>query len=307
MAIKTLKKARQRKADEFYTMLKDIEKELINYSFDGKVVYCPCDNPNLSNFTKYFRDNFEKLGIKRLISTCYPQGIMEVVDNKGTRTFQLKGDGDFRSEECIRILKNCDVVVTNPPFSLFREFMRIIFENKKMFILIGNKNAITYKDVFPYIKDNKMWLGYTSPSNFIQLESDEIRNMTGLTRWFTNLGIPKRTEKFDSCIEFEYGNTKGWYQKFDNYDAINVNETKQIPMDYDGVMGVPITFLDKYNPDLFDIIGIFNRYSFSDYEKGLICGDEKEYVDNRGKILKTRGPILNKKTLYTRLLIKRKV
>lgn len=307
MAIKTLKKARQRKADEFYTMFKDVEIELINYSFDGKVVYCPCDNPNISNFTKYFRDNFEKLGIKRLISTCYPQGIMEVVDNKGTRTFKLKGDGDFRSEECIRILKNCDVVVTNPPFSLFREFMRIVFENKKMFIVIGNKNAITYKDVFPYIKDNKIWLGYTSPSKFIQPESDEMKNVTGLTRWFTNLEIPKRTEKFDTRIEFENGNAKGWYQKFDNYDAINVNESKQIPMDYDGLMGVPITFLDKYNPEQFDIIGIFNRYSSSDYEKGLICGDEKEYVDNHGKILKTRGPILNKKTLYTRLLIKRKV
>lgn len=284
MAIKTLKKAKQRKADEFYTMYEDIEKELINYSFDDKVVYCPCDNPNLSNFTKYFRDNFEKLGIKRLISTCYPQGIMEVVDDKGTRTFQLKEDGDFRSEECIRILKSCDVVVTNPPFSLFREFMRIVFENKKMFIVIGNLNAITYKDIFPYIKDNKMWIGHTFNKTLdfeviddydYQYVDDEGKKYVKVPAisWFTNMGNRNREVMFETNVTFKEGNENGWYQKYDNYDAINVNKTCQIPMDYYGVMGVPITALDKLNHKEFEILGISQRGCHDDFP------DIKKYDD----------------------------
>ena len=273
MAIKTLKKARQRKADEFYTMFKDIEKELINYSFDGKVVYCPCDNPNLSNFTKYFRDNFEKLGIKRLVSTCYPHGIMEVVDNEGVKTLQLEGDGDFRSEECVKILKSCDIVVTNPPFSLFREFMRIVFENKKMFVVIGNQNAITYKDIFPYIKDNKMWIGHTNPTSFYDKQNGMAIKKFGNTCWYTNLPILKREEWVDTGIEYDYGKKKSWYQKYDNYDAINIDKVSQIPMDYDGVMGVPITFLNKYNPKQFEILGMAQRGCHDDFP------DIKKYDD----------------------------
>jgi hypothetical protein len=265
-----LHSAKKAKNDEFYTQLSDIEKEMRHYKdfFKGKVVYCNCDDARESNFFKYFSMNFEHLGLKKLITTGFKESGKGVVliyegDKNGNRIVEdseievreLTGNGDFRSEECIQYLKESDVVVTNPPFSLFREFVTLIIEKNKKFLIIGNKNAVGSKEIFPLVKKNLVWLGYTSPSKFIQLESDEMKNMTGLTRWFTNLEIPKREEKIDTRIEFAHGDSKGWYQKYDNYDAINVSETRQIPMDYEKVMGVPITFLDKYNPKQFKIVG----------------------------------------------------
>ena len=313
-----LKKAWVAKNDEFYTRLEDIESELRVYGrkcehFKDKVILCPCDESEHTNFYKHFMMNFEEYGLKKLICVGYRTNrpaevhIVEKIDDGIVeKNVQLVGNGDFRNEETQKFFDECDVVVTNPPFSLFREFVTLIIEKNKKFLIIGNKNAVGSKEIFPLVKKNLVWLGYTSPSKFIQLESDEMKNMTGLTRWFTNLEIPKRTEKFDTRIEFEYGNAKGWYQKFDNYDAINVNETKQIPMDYDGLMGVPITFLDKYNPEQFEIVGLFNRYSECDYENGFICGEKAEYVDSNGKILRSAGPVASRKSLYNRILIKRK-
>lgn len=255
-----LKKARATKNDEFYTRLEDIENELHIYGkkckhFKDKVILCPCDESEHTNFYKHFMMNFEEYGLKKLICIGYRTNrpaevhIVEKKDDGITESnVQLIGDGDFRNEETQKFFDECDVVVTNPPFSLFRDFVELIMEKNKKFLIIGNKNSISYKEIFALISQGKLWLGYTSPSKFIQRDSDEMKNMTGLTRWFTNFEIPKREEFIDTRIEFSHGDSKGWYYKYDNYNAINVNETRKIPMDYEGVMGVPITFLDKYNP-----------------------------------------------------------
>lgn len=287
---KKLNKAKITKNDEFYTRFEDVNTELINYSnqFFNKIVYCPCDNPNLSNFTKYFRDNFEKLGIKRLVSTCYPQGIMQVVDNEGIKTLQLEGDDDFRSEECVRIMKSCDVVVTNPPFSLFKDFIKLIEKFGKKFLIIGSKTAVRYKEVITKIISGQMWNGFRPWSGgmwFIcdKKEKDEdVRMINGFycknvsSIWFTNLERPEHEITFNTCVTFEEGNSQGWYETYDGINAINVNKTNQIPMDYDGVMGVPITFIEKFNPKQFTLLEIVNV------------------------------PKINGKSIYTRLLIRKR-
>ena len=206
----------------------------------------------------------------------------------GLRT-PLKGDGDFRSQECLDILKVADIVVTNPPFSLFREYVAQLMEYGKKFIIIGSKNAITYKDFFPLLKDNKVWIGYNNVNDFQQ--PDGSFKKFGNIGWFTNLGIKKRHEK----IVLRKIYTPEEYPTYDNYEAINVNKTVEIPSDYDGVMGVPISFLDKYNPNQFEIIGGFT-----------LCGSITEYIDKNGKIKKWTGPTVNKKPLYYRILIRKK-
>lgn len=306
MANGNLKEAKKNKNDEFYTQLSDIEKELKHYKdyFKGKTVLCNCDDPRVSNFFHYFSYNFEILGLKKLITTCYKNQSMDlfsqndnekaiyliyegnkqngrVPDIKDIGIKKLQGDGDFRSQECIELLKEADIVVTNPPFSLFREYVSQLVEYEKKFIIIGNKNAITYKEIFKLIKDNKIWLGYQSPDNFIQKDGT-LASLTGLTRWYTNIEITKRQEKmilYKKYIPEEY-------PKYDNYDAINVDKTADIPCDYDGVMGVPITFLDKYNPEQFEIKGI-DRY----------VEDNPHY----GKRF-----TINDKEIYARILIRRK-
>ena len=294
-----LHKAKEKKNDEFYTQLSDIENELRHYKehFRGKVVYCNCDDPYESNFFKYFAMNFNSLGLKKLIATGYATSpvagkelslfedevgtpknqsyavyINEVTDlngdgridlqdvelllkmKKNTRR-KLHGDdkfpaGDFRSKESIALLKQADVVVTNPPFSLAREYIKFLEEQKKSFLIIGDLNWITYKEVFPLLKNNQMRLGYNSIKGFIQ-PNGNIKKF-GNKRWFTNLDIQKRHEKLDLYKEYNPED----YPKFDNYNAINVDKVSEIPYDYDGVMGVPITFLDKYNPEQFEIFGI---------------------------------------------------
>ena len=295
---KNLNDANRAKNDEFYTQLIDIENELKHYKahFRGKTVLCNCDDPRVSNFVYYFLNNFEILGLKKLIASCYknqnrdllsqtkiePAVYLEYigdrtrnrvpnVDEIGVKN--LKGDGDFRSAECIELLKQADIVVTNPPFSLFREYVTQLVKYDKKFIVIGNINAVTYKELFPLIKENKMWLGISIHSgdrefgvpNDYSLNSSDYRidenqnkyiRVTGV-RWFTNLDIDKHYE--DLILYKKY--TPEEYPKFDNYDAINVDKTCDIPMDYDGVMGVPITFIDKYNPEQFEIVG--NEYELN--------------------------------------------
>ncbi len=282
--------AKRNKKDEFYTQLADIENELKHYKphFKGKTVYCNCDDPCISNFFHYFSYNFENLGLKRLITTCYKNQQRDLFsqhdcekaiyleyngDKNGNRVpdpeeigiHHLQGDGDFRSEECIELLKQADIVVTNPPFSLFREYVAQLIEYDKRFVIIGSYNAVTYKEIFKLIKENKIWLGYgfkagnayfkvASPREFAKGVFDE---RTGLVKfrnvtWFTNLDYEERHE--DLILYKTY--TPEAYTKYDNYDAIEVSKTKEIPMDYSGAMGVPITFLDKYNPDQFYILGI---------------------------------------------------
>ena len=280
--------AKTAKNDEFYTMLTDIEKEMRYYKdfFKGKVVYCNCDDARESNFFKYFSLNFEFLGLKKIISTGYQadgKGVVLVyegdkngnrrVDNEEIIVNELNGDGDFRSEECIEYLKQADVVVTNPPFSLFRQYVKQLMDYNKKFIVIGNQNAITYKEIFPYIKNNQLWLGMSmNGSNrwFVAPDSYEVKEnaagykldekgrkmffVNGVT-WFTNIENKRRNEKLDLYKRYSFED----YPKYDNYDAIEVSRVDEIPMDYDGVMGVPITFLYKYNPTQFEIIGL-DRY-----------------------------------------------
>lgn len=287
MANRNLNKAKEAKKDEFYTQLEDINNELRHYRehFRGKTVLCNCDDPRVSNFFTYFAYNFEFLGLKKLITTCYKnQNIDLFSQNKSEQAVYLvyegdkngdhipnaeeigvkplKGDGDFRSKECIELLKEADIVVTNPPFSLFREYVAQLMEYDKKFLIIGHQNAIKYKEIFPLIKENKLWLGYGfkgGAGHFISHYEDKATagdhregmiRVSGVT-WFTNLEIKKRHE--DIILYKHY--TPEEYPTYENYDAIDVSKTEYIPLDYDGLMGVPITFMDKYNPEQFEIIG----------------------------------------------------
>ncbi len=288
MANKNLNAAKEAKKDEFYTQLEDINNELRHYKehFRGKTVLCNCDDPRVSNFFTYFAYNFEFLGLKRLITTCYKSQDMDLFsqnqceqaiyliydgDKNGNNIpdpeeigiHPLKGDGDFRSKECIELLKQADIVVTNPPFSLFREYVSQLMEYDKKFLIIGHQNAIHYKEIFPLIKQNKIWLGYGfkgGAGHFISDYEDKATacdHREGMIRvsgvhWFTNLEIKKRHE---NLILYKHY-TSEEYPHYENFDAIEVAKTADIPCDYDGMMGVPTTFLDKYNPDQFEIIGL---------------------------------------------------
>ena len=299
--------ARKTKQDEFYTQLSDIEKELRHYTehFKGKVVLCNCDDPRVSNFFHYFTFNFRRLGLKKLITTCYqnrdatlfsehddahglileytgpPEGAPDAVpDPEDVGMRELKGDGDFRSPECIALLKEADLVVTNPPFSLFREYVELLMEYDKKFLIIGSGNAITYVGVFEYIRDNQIWLGNSNPVAFRVPDDYEMREVRswrdeegnnwrslGNACWFTNLDIAKRHE---DLILFKKYKSKD-YPTYDNYDAIEVSRVENIPSDYEGVMGVPVTFLDKHNPEQFEIVGS-NRGVGQDTEGVLRTG-----------------------------------
>lgn len=289
--------ANREKKNEFYTMYEDIEKELENYwkYFSGKTILCNCDNPFKSNFFKYFILNFNRFHLKKLIATYkkkkgekesykaiikkVPKDIKEHVfcninDNnilfsvKENELSVLHGDGDFRSDECLLLLNESDIVVTNPPFSLFREYIQILFENNKKFIIMGNINAVTYKEFFPLIKENKVWIGKSihSGDRAFYVPDDYPLNAAGCgvdkngkrfirvkgVRWYTNLDIDNRHQILN--LTKTYVGNEADFQKYDNYDAINVDKVKDIPLDYNGVMGVPITFLDKYNPSQFELI-----------------------------------------------------
>ena len=346
-----LHKAKDSKKDEFYTQLSDIENELKHYKdhFKDKIVYCNCDDPRVSNFFQYFSYNFEALGLKKLITTCYKNQDAELFsqneseqaiyleyegDKNGNQVpdiseigiRSLSGDGDFRSAECIELLKQADIVVTNPPFSLFREYVAQLIKYEKKFIIVGHQNAITYKEIFKLIKENKLWLGYGfkgGAAHFINQHYEDYAaagdHKEGMIRvsgvqWFTNLDINKRHE--DLLLFKEY--TPEEYPTYDNYDAINVDVTKHIPKDYKGAMGVPITFLDKYNPDQFEIdtlgIGEDNFTPTKRYEKfrdpitKKYISDKRDFLlyvrDSNGKYLTADGYRVNK--IYARIIIRNK-
>ena len=270
--------------------------------FAGKTVLLNCGDAPHRNFWKYFTLNFERLGLKKLIGTSFTfEGHGSVCiyegDKNGNRMpdedefvrYELQGNGDFRSEECVELLKEADVVVGNPPFSLFREYIAQLMEYGKKFLIIGNKNAITYKEIFPYIKENRLWLGFYNPSDFITPDGTITKTVSGLCRWFTNLDHDKRNIPID--LYKRYSNEE--YPKYDNYDAIEVSKVADIPEDYDGVMGVPITFLDKYCPTQFEIVGITEN---SENVSHLYIG---------GGEIKHDRPYINGKRMYSRILIKR--
>lgn len=301
-----LHKAKNNKKDEFYTQLSDIENEMRHYKdhFKNKVVYCNCDDPRVSNFFHYFSYNFEHLGLKKLIATCFKNQDADLFstneseqavfleytgDKNGNRVPDaeeigvkpLKGDGDFRSTESIELLKQADIVVTNPPFSLFREYVAQLIAHEKKFIIVGHQNAITYKEIFKLIKENKLWLGYGfngGAGHFINTHYEDYASAAnhkeGMIRvsgvhWFTNLDIEKRHE--DLILHKKYIPEE--YPSYDNYDAINVDKTKEIPVDYSGHIGVPITFLDKYNPIQFEII----KFRKGDDDKDLVINGKSPY------------------------------
>ena len=276
MANKNLTRAKSEKNDEFYTQLADIEKELIHYKqhFYGKVVYLNCDTIE-SNFYKYFVDNQEELGIKKIYRTSYSEGI------------------DFRSDLALDFLKEADIVVTNPPFSLFREYIAQLMEYNKKFLVVGNMNAITYKEIFPLIKNGDIWLGVNSnktlefklPDSYTKWNKIENGSKYGKVpaiTWYTNLEHHKRNEKL---ILYKKYNAEE-YPKYDNYDAIEVSKTKDIPIDYSGAMGVPISFLTKYNPEQFEIVGQMATTKIDEFNQGY--------------------PFVNGKKIYARILIKNK-
>ena len=346
-----LRKANKAKNDEFYTQLADIELELKHYRkhFKDKVVFCNCDDPYESNFFKYFAMNFNYLGLKKLVATCYKGSpiiykqlnefgdsetisviqnerrpykieITEIVDingdgaidlsdveyllkNKKNSLTLLDGDGDFRSPECVELLKQADIVVTNPPFSLFREYIAQLMEYNKKFLVIGNKNALTYREIFPLLRDNKMWTGYRGFSGGMWFYSncvgktekviDDKKVVNVPSIWFTNLDHKKRHEELELYKRY----TPEEYPTYENYNAINVDKTADIPEDFDGEMGVPITFLDKYNPEQFEIIGLgisssgiefgvepykpeHKKYRKEIQKRGAVDGDLYMMIDN---------------------------
>jgi hypothetical protein len=358
---RTLSNARSAKQDEFYTQLVDIEKELKHYRVQlrGSVVLCNCDDPNESNFFRFFALNFNALGLKKLIATSYggsniaggylplidmaglkPEGkepyaieIVEVPDANGdgaidladvewllrndantSRTLQGDGEygpGDFRSAECVEYLKQSDVVVTNPPFSLFREYVEQIMAADKHFLVIGNVNAVTYLELFHHIKEDRMWLGVSIhsgdrefgvpadyPLNAANSRVDENGNkfirVKGV-RWFTNMDNSQRHEKLALYKQYSPDD----YPTYDNFDAIEVGKVADIPVDYKDMMGVPITFLDKYNPEQFEIIGSYNNGAH-----GAQLGATKTVAISGGKTLLWNGPVVNKVPLYKRIVIK---
>lgn len=337
-----LNNAGQAKKDEFYTQLNDIEKELKYYKehFRNKVVYCNCDDPKESGFYHYFSYNFEHLGLKKLITTCYKSQSRDIFtkndsekaifleykgninDNRVPDVNEigvkyLNGDGDFRSQECIELLKEADIVVTNPPFSLFREYISQLIEYNKKFIIVGNINAVTYKNVFPLIKEDNVWLGKSIksgdrefrvpnhyPLNAAGNRTDDNGNryirVKGV-RWYTNVEYSERKE--DLLLYKKYSADE--YPNYDNYNAINVDKTKDIPYDYKGIMGVPITFLDKYNPDQFSILGITDRQNTSGLRNKVYTKDDiPSYNDlNARSVIKSNN---NYRAVYARVLIKNK-
>lgn len=301
---KLLQKAKKSKSDEFYTQLCDIESELQHYTncFVNKVVYCNCDDPQISNFFRYFKDNFQKLGLRKLIASCFGDAVIVHGNEHAIRNayyceyegndipmnvVNFEGNGDFRSTECIELLKQADVVVTNPPFSLFREFVTQIVHYNKQFLVIGNVNAITYKEIFDLIQNDKAWLGVNlgrGISGFIvpehyQLYGTEVKIneegqriiATNGCLWLTNLELNQRHE--DITLKMEYTGNEDKYPKYDNCDGINVNRTQDIPKDYAGLMGVPITFLHKYNPDQFEIV----KFRKGDDNKDLKINGKSPY------------------------------
>lgn len=354
-----LSAARASRKDEFYTQLSDIEKELINYReyFRDKVVFCNCDDPYESNFFKYFALNFNALGLKKLIATCYDGSpiaqqelplfedennepkkkaykveISEVPDLDGNGSTdltdvqlllkssnhnvkaELKENGDFRSPECVELLKQADIVVTNPPFSLFREYVAQLMKYDKKFLIIGNQNALTYKEIFPLIKENKLWLGLTMngsnrwfrvPDDYGQTSSMKVEDgikycFVKAVVWFTNLEHHRRKEELILINRY----SPEEYPTYDNYEAIEVGNVNKIPYDYPGVMGVPITFLHKYNPNQFEIIWQASGNTYGNAPKSIL--DDLKFNPNIKYGGGLGAAVLNGKAVYSRILIRNK-
>lgn len=249
-----LHQAKIKRNDEFYTQLSDVEKELNNYIsfFENKTIYCNCDNPGISNFYKYFKINFRNLKLKKVIATCYnknEKGIISTFEGIIENKTYLKGDGNFKSQECLKLLKESNLIITNPPFSLFKEYLNLLIENNCNFIIVGNKNMSVAKNIFPLFKNNKIRFGYNNITSFIT--PDNTIKKFGNIGWFTNLPVDKQNQiKFTK----NYFDNKNDFPFFMGTKIINVNKISDIPNNYNGIMGVPISYLECHNPNLFEII-----------------------------------------------------
>ena len=334
MANKDLNKAKAAKKDEFYTRLEDIEKELKYYRhhFKGKTVLCNCDDPRCSNFFRYFTLSFEVLGLKKVIATCYKNQDVDLfsqhaceravyqiyegdknhnrkVDDEEIEVKYLEGDGDFRSKECVALLEEADIVVTNPPFSLFRDYVALLVQHNKQFLIIGSQNAITCKEIFPLIQANRIWLGTRSGNMEFTVPNDSEPRATrfwidengqkwrslGNICWLTNLDHTKRHEELPLFKKYDPKE----YPTYINFNAIEVSKVSDIPCDYDGLMGVPITFMDKYNPNQFEIIGMsldLADMSVIRARLGRNDGGPRFYIEKNGSLVR----------LYDRIVIRRK-
>lgn len=318
--------ARSAKKDEFYTQLDDIEKELKHYKpyFKGKIVFCNCDDPDESNFWRYFEINFEYLGLKKLLSTHYhesrPTYKQELfIDDNGKKQFiktKLEQNGDFRSPESVAILKESDICVTNPPFSLFREFIAQLIDLDKQFLVIGSINAITTKEIFPLIKEKKLWIGqsirsgdreFRVPDDYplqaagyrVDKQGNKYIRVKGV-RWFTNMDYQERYK--DIALSCKYYDDPSKYPTYENLNAINVGKVKDIPIDYNGLMGVPITFLDKYSPDQFEIVMLANGNARTNVPLDiLIQVAYRPHSKDKGGV-----GIIDDRRVYARVLIRRK-
>lgn len=352
MSNANINRAKRGKKDEFYTQLADIERELNHDEYRaflvGKTVCCNCDDFCSSQFWRYFADNFEAFGLRKLIATGYAtdgdrrgwRGVWAVMTSSGLSRGYLNGNGDFRSAECIEFLKQADVVVTNPPFSLFREYVAQLMQYDKKFVIIGNINSLTYKEIFPLIMKNKMWLGYgmgRAISGFIVPEyyglygteariDEEGKRIVATNQclWYTNIPLKKRQEELP--LTFKYSPER--YPKYDNYDAIEVSKVAEIPCDYFADMGVSITFLDKYNPDQFEIVG--NEYTLGIERRRAYLGGKRlyartfirrkcngamgvpiTYLDKHNPeqfeiVDELNAPVINGERIYKRIIIRRK-
>lgn len=301
MAIERLARATKNKNDEFYTLYEDIEKELVHYIdyLKDKVVYCNCDDYRMSNFWKYFMNNFTKYQLKGLVATGYNKdgrGIMATYYGEEVYSTELEGNGDFQSEECINILKQCDIVITNPPYSKIRYLIPLLFEHQKDFILLGNCLCIGCGDIFPYMFHNKLFLGSSKQSvcSFIT-DSGEIRKIQGIV-WLQTLKF------FDKRLELTESYSPEKYPRYDNYDAIEVGRTKLIPKDYNGKMGVPITFLNYYNPEQFELIGRLGHFAVDNPSDGILIGTPTKTQTKT----KDKGPVVNERGLMIRLIIRKR-
>lgn len=325
---KSMHQARINKNDEFYTRLEDIEDEISMHEdyvrqFEGKTVLCNCDDPEWSNFFLFFRLHFKQLKLKKVIFTHYEMngspsyklewdGSYIGYDTLNLIKTPLKGNGDFRSPECVALLDECDVVVTNPPFSLFREFVGLLVEHKKDFVIIGNKNSVTMKEIFPKFQDGTFALGYTTPHDFILPKDAPKTNVNGLCKWYTTFKLDKYNEEFPLCCQYEGHEDE--YPKYDNYDAIEVNSPKRIPRDYFGVMGVfGPTFFERFNKEQFEIVGRGGDIEWAKENVGFFTPPCEELINKYKKANKTwriQNPYLvkdeNAITLNSRVFIRRK-
>ena len=302
----SLNRARNKKNDEFYTRMLDIEEEMSHYDFTNKIIYCNCDNPATSNFYKFFRSNFDTLKLKKLIVTCLlTNQKVEYYGQDNLKVSYLNSYGDFRSADCLSALKEADCIVTNPPFSLFREFISLLIHNNKQFLVLGNINAVTYKEIFNLIMKNKIWLGYRQLNKDMYFDvpdgvqnwliknkkegsaykvvNNKVMGRLASACWFTNIDHSKRHREINTAYIYNES-----YAKYDNYNIINVDKLKEIPMDYNGIMGVPITYMAIHNPEQYDILGIANSARYIGQECVTKINGKKIY--NRILIKKRPAP-----------------